>query len=167
MILLCKSPQQMTMRVTLEPWTDKHSVDVISLHCVKSSSVLRLINWSLQGLYLHRNRHSLGSLSKSFGWRAFRICRNNQFASIGEFTDGVDEKLQDLASTTAGRCPLCPLSDRDCLALQYVAMGQMQTSRSHPAAARPRRGSRTVNSVKSPTSLLTVMVPPCCCVTIS
>jgi hypothetical protein len=30
-----------------------------------------------------------------------------------------------------------------------------------------RRGNRTVNSVKSPTSLSTVMVPPCCCVTIS
>jgi transposase len=29
------------------------------------------------------------------------------------------------------------------------------------------RGSRTVNSVKSPTSLSTVIVPPCCCVTIS
>ena len=40
----------------------------------------------------------------------------------------------------------------------------------HPAvaaAARARRGSRTVNSVKSPTALSTVMVPPCCCVTIS
>ena len=37
----------------------------------------------------------------------------------------------------------------------------------HPATARPRRGSRTVNSVKSPTSLSTVIVPPCCCVTIS
>jgi hypothetical protein len=36
----------------------------------------------------------------------------------------------------------------------------------HPTPAR-RRGSRTVNSVKSPTSLWTVMVPPCCCVTIS
>jgi hypothetical protein len=35
------------------------------------------------------------------------------------------------------------------------------------ASARPRLGSRTVNSVKSPTSLSTVMVPPCCCVTIS
>jgi hypothetical protein len=33
--------------------------------------------------------------------------------------------------------------------------------------ARDRRDSRTVNSVKSPTSLSTVMVPPCCCVTIS
>ena len=36
----------------------------------------------------------------------------------------------------------------------------------HPAPAR-RRGSRTVNSVKSPTLLSTVMVPPCCNVTIS
>ena len=32
----------------------------------------------------------------------------------------------------------------------------------HPGSARPRRGSRTVNSVKSPTSLSTVSVPPCC-----
>jgi hypothetical protein len=30
-----------------------------------------------------------------------------------------------------------------------------------------RRGSRTVNSVKSPTSLSTAIVPPCCWVTIS
>src|SRR5437660_10178547 len=30
-----------------------------------------------------------------------------------------------------------------------------------------RRGSRTVNSVKSPTSLSTVIVPPCCWVMIS
>src|SRR6516162_8924352 len=35
------------------------------------------------------------------------------------------------------------------------------------AAARPLRGSRTVNSVKSPTSLSTVIMPPCCWVTIS
>jgi len=37
----------------------------------------------------------------------------------------------------------------------------------HPATRRPRRGSRTVNSVNLPTSLATVMVPPCCWVTIS
>ena len=37
----------------------------------------------------------------------------------------------------------------------------------HPGSARPRRGSRTVNSVKSPTSLSTVSVPPCCWVMIS
>ena len=33
--------------------------------------------------------------------------------------------------------------------------------------ARPSRGSRTVNSVKTPSSLLTAIAPPCCCVTIS
>ena len=37
----------------------------------------------------------------------------------------------------------------------------------YPATVCGRRGSRTVNSVKSPTSLSTVMVPPCCWVTIS
>ena len=37
----------------------------------------------------------------------------------------------------------------------------------HPVNGRPRRGSRTVNSVKSPTWLSTVIVPPCCSVTIS
>src|SRR5262249_40756313 len=31
-----------------------------------------------------------------------------------------------------------------------------------PVTARGRRGIRTVNSVKSPTSLSTVMLPPCC-----
>src|SRR6516162_11923295 len=36
-----------------------------------------------------------------------------------------------------------------------------------PANACRRRGSRTVNSVKSPTSLSTVRVPPCCWATIS
>ena len=34
-------------------------------------------------------------------------------------------------------------------------------------AARRRRGRRTVNSVKVPGSLSTVIVPPCCCVTMS
>jgi hypothetical protein len=50
MILLCKSPQQVTIIVILERIADHHSVDVISLHCLKSSFVLSFINWSLQGL---------------------------------------------------------------------------------------------------------------------
>jgi hypothetical protein len=41
-------------------------------------------------------------------------------------------------------------------------------SQPYPAdIARPRLGSRTVNSVKSPTALSTVMVPPCYCAMIS
>jgi hypothetical protein len=34
-------------------------------------------------------------------------------------------------------------------------------------ATRGTRGSRTVNSVKLPTTLSTPIVPPCCCVTMS
>ena len=50
MVFLCKSPQQVTMCVTLERDAGQHSVNVISLHGVKGSSVLSFINWSLQGL---------------------------------------------------------------------------------------------------------------------
>ena len=39
---------------------------------------------------------------------------------------GWGQKRRALQQTVAGRCPLCPLSDRDCVALQYVAMGQQQ-----------------------------------------
>jgi hypothetical protein len=37
----------------------------------------------------------------------------------------------------------------------------------HASPRLSRRGSHNVNSVKSPTWLSTVMVPPCCCVMIS
>jgi hypothetical protein len=35
------------------------------------------------------------------------------------------------------------------------------------ATLHERRGSRTVNSLYSPTLLSTLMLPPCCCVMIS
>ena len=48
------------------------------------------------------------------------------------------------------------------LAVQFGALTRRRTAgiHAHPGSARPRRALRTVNSVKSPTSLSTVSVPP-------
>ncbi len=48
-----------------------------------------------------------------------------------------------------------------------ATIADINARRAPPAIARGHRSSRTVNSAQSPSSLSTVMVPPCCCVTIT
>src|SRR5215471_17931649 len=60
--------------------------------------------------------------------------------------------------------PMCTTSEPSPL---RIIAGPVKLVKSLHATPCRWRGSRTVNSVKSPTSLSTVMVPPCCCVTIS
>jgi hypothetical protein len=80
MILLCKSPQQVTMRVILERRADHHAVNVISLHCLKSPSALSLINLSLQGLQLQRNLRLLS------GWRRRHLRLNLSMHYVSDLT---------------------------------------------------------------------------------
>jgi hypothetical protein len=68
------------------------------------------------------------------------------------------QKRRPLHQTAAGRCPLCPLSDRDCLAPQYVAKGQFRTHASQQEAAFTwHGGSRArqelVSAIRSSASL--------------
>jgi hypothetical protein len=79
-----------------------------------------------------------------------------------------------LAPSTPCRSPgalrFAPVSGHRQLCRTRPISAQLPTSEAHAAVAataRARRGRRTVTSVNSPTSLSTVMVPPCCCVTIS
>jgi len=51
--------------------------------------------------------------------------------------------------------------------VRLVPIADIKAHRAPPIIARGHRSSRTVNSAQSPSSLSTVMVPPCCCVTIS
>jgi len=93
---------------------------------------------------------------------------SQKFRKTGEFRERDVPVL-----TPTGTEPVCDFHR----ALHYLWDRKMRKVRTfcrhteaHPifhGTACRRRGSRTVNSVKSPTSLSTAMVPPCCCVTIS